>query len=170
MTVENDGTVVIKAPKLVAGKKIDRFYCQNQQWITERRKALEENRIRITFLTARDIKALKEKATLIMTARTDHYSRLMGVRPEAVKITSAAKRWGSCTYRGGKHTICYSYRCALLSPDCQDYIVVHELAHIKHMNHSAEFYAFIEKFLPDYRERIKETKQFTDFHIYENHR
>ncbi|MEG1614194.1 MAG: M48 family metallopeptidase, partial [Oscillospiraceae bacterium] len=70
--------------------------------------------------------------------------------PTAVKITSAEKRFGSCS---GKNSLCFSYRLMQYPQDAIDYVIVHELAHIKHKNHSKNFYELIEQYMPDYKER-----------------
>ena len=76
----------------------------------------------------------------------------MGLNPTGIKITSAEKRFGSCN---GKNSICYSWRLMQYPAEAIDYVVVHELAHIKHKNHGKEFYRLIENFLPDYKNREK---------------
>lgn len=88
--------------------------------------------------------------------RVEYYSEKMGLYPASVKITSAATRFGSCS---GKNSICFSYRLMLYPPEAVDYVVVHELAHIKEKNHSARFYALVERYMPDYREREKLLKK-----------
>lgn len=76
----------------------------------------------------------------------------MNLYPTALKITSAKTRFGSCS---GKDSICFSYLLMRYPDEAIDYVVVHELAHIKHKNHSKAFYTLIEKYLPDYKEREK---------------
>ena len=97
MTVENDGTVVIKAPKWTRTAKADRFYRINLGWIADKRKKLKENSGKIITLTAEDINMLKKKAADVMRRKTEYYSSVMGVKPDSIKITSAYKRWGSCS-------------------------------------------------------------------------
>ena len=80
----------------------------------------------------------------------------MGVNPTSVKITSAQTRYGSCSAKNG---ICYSWRVMLLPEDLIDYIVVHELAHIREHNHSPAFYRVIERELPDYKKRVAKLKK-----------
>jgi len=167
INVENDGTVVIKAPKWTRKSTIDRFYKANIRWIKSRRKTIRSSRDKITVLTADDIKILKEKAKSIMAEKTAYYSKIMGVKPDNIKITSARRTWGTCRMCDGVYTICYSYRNMFLSDRCQDYIVVHELAHIKYMDHSPQFYALVEKYLPDYKERAAEIRRFKDYYVYE---
>ena len=74
-----------------------------------------------------------------------------------MKITSAARRWGSCS---AKNSICYSFRVMRLPPALREYIVVHELAHIRVKNHSAAFYAEVGRYLPDYKQRIAALRAF----------
>ena len=95
---------------------------------------------------------IKKNALPYLKERTDYFSGIMGLEPTGVKITSAKKRFGSCS---AKNSICYSWRLMLYSKEAIDYVVVHELAHIAHKNHGPQFYALIEKYLPDYKEREK---------------
>jgi predicted metal-dependent hydrolase len=93
---------------------------------------------------------LREEARGAAMALIARWSALMGVIPKGVKITSAATRWGSCS---GKNRLCFSWRVACLPPALIEYIVVHELAHIREHNHSARFWATVGEALPDYENR-----------------
>ena len=76
----------------------------------------------------------------------------MGVSYGTVKITSAQKRFGSCS---AKNNICFSYILMQYPIEAIEYVVVHELAHTVHHDHSKAFYALIEKYMPDYKQREK---------------
>ena len=80
----------------------------------------------------------------------------MGLVPAGIKITSARTRFGSCS---GKNSICFSWRLMLYPPEAIDYVIVHELAHIRHHDHSPAFYALIEQYLPDWKVRMKLLKE-----------
>ena len=80
----------------------------------------------------------------------------MGLVPAGIKITSARTRFGSCS---GKNSICFSWRLMLYPPEAIDYVIVHELAHIRHHDHSPAFYALIEQHLPDWKVRMKLLKE-----------
>ena len=86
----------------------------------------------------------------LLPGRVAHYSRIMGLTPTGITVTGAEKRFGSCS---GKNRLCFSWRVMLYPPEAIDYVVVHELAHIKHKNHGREFYALVASVLPDYRHR-----------------
>ena len=77
---------------------------------------------------------------------------IMGVTPASVKITSARTRFGSCS---GKNGICFSLYLMQYPEAAIDYVVVHELAHIRRHDHSPAFYAEVARVLPDYKERMK---------------
>jgi len=83
-------------------------------------------------------------------ARAFELAARMGVRPAAVRISGAKTRWGSCSV---KKNINFSWRLIMADDEVIDYVIVHELAHLKEMNHSAGFWAVVEGVMPDYRKR-----------------
>ena len=91
-----------------------------------------------------------------ISQRVAFFASQMGVTPTAVKINSAMRRWGSCSSR---KSLNFSWRLIMADDATIDYVAVHELAHIKEMNHSARFWAVVESILPDFRERKCELKE-----------
>jgi len=98
----------------------------------------------------------KKLAKEVIDERVSHYANIMGVHPTSVKITSAKTRWGSCS---GKDGLCFTWKLILADLTAVDYVVVHELSHIKEHNHSPRFWRIVERALPDYRERQKQLKE-----------
>ena len=92
----------------------------------------------------------RTRAADVLVARVAHFAPLFGVGPPVVRIKDMRSRWGSCSSRG---RISLHWGLVLLSRDVLDYVVVHELAHLREMNHSARFWRGVEEILPDYRER-----------------
>jgi len=88
-------------------------------------------------------------------ARVKEFSYMMAVDPKAIKITGAAARWGSCSIKG---SINFSWRLIMAEEDVVDYVIVHELAHLKIMNHSKKFWEAVERVLPDYKQRQSKLK------------
>ncbi|MDR1439144.1 MAG: M48 family metallopeptidase [Clostridiales bacterium] len=82
--------------------------------------------------------------------RVAEYASIMGVRPASVRITGAKTRWGSCS---GKNSVNFSWRLIMAPNDVIDYVVIHELAHIRQHNHSAAFWSVVAAYMPDYRSR-----------------
>lgn len=144
--------VVVRAPRWVPKAEVDRFVRSHESWI---QKATERQRRRNkqeALLTEKRITELKALAKAELPRRTAYFAKIMGVTPKSVKIISAKKRFGSCS---GQNGICYSWRLMLYPKEAVDYVVVHELAHIRQKNHSPAFYREIEKILPDYKARAK---------------
>lgn len=87
------------------------------------------------------------------------YATQMDVQPTSVKISDARTRWGSCS---GKNRINFAWRLILTSPACVEYVVVHELAHIKEHNHSKRFWNIVEGILPDWRDRRLQLREYAN--------
>ena len=98
--------------------------------------------------TAEEIKALAEKAKTIIADRVEYYAPKIGVTYNRVTIRCQRTRWGSCSSKGNLNFNCL---LALFPVEIIDSVVVHELCHRKHMNHSPQFYAEIEKVFPEYK-------------------
>lgn len=98
------------------------------------------------------IKWYKLIAEEVLIKKTIYYSKKLDVSFEKVKINSPSKRWGSC---GSNGNINYNWKIILAPEQIIDYLVVHELAHRKEMNHSGKFYAIVSAVLPDYAIRQK---------------
>lgn len=97
----------------------------------------------------------RQLAKSILREKVEAYAQSMQVRPTAVKINSARTRWGSCS---GKNSLNFSWRLLLGEEALIDYVVVHELAHIREHNHSPAFWQLVERVLPDYRALRKNLK------------
>ena len=93
------------------------------------------------------IKIYRRIAKEYFTERVAVYAEKMGVMPASVKINCAKTRWGSCSI---KKNINFSWRLIMADDDVIDYVIVHELVHLIHMNHSKEFWAVVKNVLPDY--------------------
>ena len=100
-------------------------------------------------------KALREKAYLLFAERLRHYADLLGLSAPPLTLSRARTRWGSCSLKTG---IRLNWRLIHFPLPIVDYVVIHELAHLREMNHSRRFWAVVEQFCPDYRDRRKELK------------
>ncbi len=92
----------------------------------------------------------RREANRCLSARMAPYGRVLGVAPKRISIRAQRTRWGSCSSQG---TICLNWRLLLLPADLCDYILVHELCHLRHLDHSANFWALVESVFCDYAER-----------------
>ena len=87
---------------------------------------------------------------MTLSAKVRFWAAKMGVTYGTISIRQQATRWGSCSSRGNLN---FNWTLILTPEPLQDYVVVHELAHIRHKNHSPAFYAEVERYLPDWRQR-----------------
>jgi predicted metal-dependent hydrolase len=90
----------------------------------------------------------KDQALRVFRERCAFFAVQTGLRPQAVKLTNALTRWGSCSPRG---TVRINWKLIMAPLEIIDYLIVHELAHLKHRNHSCQYWETVERILPDYR-------------------
>lgn len=100
----------------------------------------------------------KNIASSYITSRVEYYSKIMNLEYQTIKYRKMKSRWGSCT---SKKVLTFNTELMKVRKELIDYVVVHELAHLKHMNHSKEFHSFVDSFLENslvYRKRLKNTR------------
>lgn len=149
LAVTKELTVLVRAPLGTPKRFTDDFVNSHINWIEKHIEIMRERNFKYGGLSESRKTELRALARIEIPRRVEYFSEITGLVPSSVKITSAEKRFGSCS---GKNALCFSYRLMMYPPEAIDYVVVHELAHIKHKNHSAEFYKLVEHYLPDYKE------------------
>ncbi|MBE6583694.1 MAG: M48 family metallopeptidase [Ruminococcaceae bacterium] len=149
--VKPNGEVVIYAPYRMPLELIDKFVLEKSEWISKTRQSVlcaAEERQNIKKLSVDEIQYLIDDAKRIIPLRVEHFAKEMGVRYNRVTIKSQHTRWGSCSNKSNLNFNCL----LLLAPEnVLDYVVVHELCHLKEMNHSKSFWNEVERVLPDYK-------------------
>lgn len=146
-----DCKIIVRAPKRMSDSQIDDFVNKYHGWIDKKLPEAKKKAERNRAISEKEDE-LKNAAQKTIPPLVERYSRIMGLKAASVKITSAEKRFGSCS---GKNGLCFSWRLMAYPTAAVEYVVVHELAHIKYHNHSPAFYALIKKYMPDYKERQK---------------
>ena len=145
------GEIIARAPLRIQDKEIYSFIESKKSWIEKNLAKIEEREKAISDvepLTEEEIKALAEKAKVIIAERVKYYAPMIGVTYNRITIRCQRTRWGSCSSKGNLNFNCL---LALFPLEIIDSVVVHELCHRKHMNHSPQFYAEIEKVFPEYK-------------------
>ena len=151
LRILRDGRVEVRAPRRCSDARIRKFVEEHQAWIeTHQRQVLA--RQAEEAVSPEEEACLRRLAERVLPLKVAYYAERMGVKPTSVKITSAKTRFGSCNSKNG---ICFSWRLMQKPQEAIDYVVVHELAHIKQHNHSPAFYKVVEKEMPDYKERVR---------------
>ena len=145
-----DGRVIVRAPRRVSEAKIRAFVEAHTDWIAAALQKQDARAAAHPEPTEAEKREYIKQAKSVLPGRVNDYSRIMGLYPTQVRITGAKTRFGSCSSSGH---ICFSWRLMQYPPEAIDYVVVHELAHLKHMNHSPAFHALVENVLPDHKQR-----------------
>jgi len=158
--VKPDGKVEFRAPMSMKEKDILRILQEKQAWIekTKAKLSLRHSAAPAVVVTAEQLPALKELARQRILPMVARHAPLLAVVPTAVKFNFAKKRFGSCS---GKNGLNFSAFLAVYPDELVEYVVVHELAHIREHNHGPRFWALVAAVLPDYKERQRRLKAFS---------
>ncbi len=129
------------------------------QVIHGRRARVHERFKTVILSPSRDevLSCLKRFLRKELLPLVERYAGEIGLRPGRVYIRYQRSRWGSCSPKGNLN---FNVRLVSVPPGLREYVVVHELAHLKYMNHSKAFWELVGKFYPDYREARKELKKW----------
>lgn len=143
--------ITVRAPRLVNKARIEAFVQSKTAWILKTLKKQEELKQIAKekgILSEADITKLKADAKTVLPTRIESFAKLIGVKYGRITVRHQKTRWGSCSSKGNLNFNCLLMLC----PDyVQDYIIVHELCHLKQMNHSAKFWLEVETVLPNYK-------------------
>lgn len=156
--VRPDGEVIVRAPLYASKRDIELFIESRRNWIAKH-LAKVKTAEPAEYLTGDEIKALAEKALKVIPGKVEYYARRIGVSYGRITIRNQKTRWGSCSSKGNLNFNCL---LMLMPEEILDYVIVHELCHRKEMNHSKDFWALVEKAMPDYRKRKKWIKDHGD--------
>ena len=144
--------LIVRVPYRMSSSDIDRFIEAHKDWIARNRERLSRriagwNKNASPRLTEDELRSLKARAREYIPLRVRHYAGLIGVSYGRITIRSQRTRWGSCSAKGN-----LNFNCLLMlaPPEVLDSVVVHELCHRRHMDHSRAFYAEVYRVFPDY--------------------
>lgn len=146
-----DMQIVVFVPLYVSDNEIERMVISKSKWIDEHMLKVQstiDERSKLEKITFEQIKELADQAVEYIPKRVKYYAEKENFVYNKITIKNLVSRWGSCSTKGN-----LNFNCLLmLTPDYViDYIVVHELCHLREMNHSEKFWAEIEKIMPDYQ-------------------
>lgn len=146
-----DGKVLVRCPNGLCTAQIHKFVESKASWI--HKQLLRQREVsQAPLFTQQQLRDLVQKAQGVITQRVAYFAPQVGVRYGRITIRTQRTRWGSCSSKGNLN---FNGLLMLAPPEVLDYVVVHELCHRKEMNHSARFWAAVERVLPDYRKDRK---------------
>lgn len=149
LQLRDDGSILVRAPRWVSRHEVDAFVAEKARWISEKRAILARGQREWggAPLTAEELAQLKQQARTDFGARLEKWAVQLRVTPAKFSVRTQHARWGSCSSRGA---ISLNALLMLAPEPVRDYVVVHELCHLKEMNHSPRFWAEVAHVLPDY--------------------
>lgn len=150
LEIQRDLSVLIRAPLGMPEEEISRFLERHRDWLARHLEEARARQERHPEPSPEQAEALIRRAKEILPGKVAHYATEMGLYPTGITITGARTRFGSCS---PKNRLCFSWRLMDYPEEAIDYVVVHELAHIRHKNHGPQFHALVASVLPDHRER-----------------
>lgn len=147
-----EGKVIVKAPKYLKEKQIKEFVNKKAKWIYEKVNETKAQKKQEEPVTEEELKRLVN----VVEKNIKKYSMLLNISPNKVTIKNIKYAWGSCS---SKKNISINQKLAKKSEKEIEYVVLHEMSHLIHMNHSKEFWTLVEKYMPDYKIWRKELKK-----------
>lgn len=157
LSVHSDGRCVVSAPKYVPQYLIKKFVESKSSWIRERISLVEKSRqSKPRPHTHAEISLYKREALKLIQERLTFFNTSYGYEWKDIRIKNQKTRWGSCSIHGNLN---FNYKIALLPSHMADYIVVHELCHLKEFNHGKQFWKLVEKTIPNYQSIRNELKK-----------
>ena len=149
ITVYHDGEIKVTCPLITRENSIRQFVINKSSWIFKKVSYFKSRpRIIITQGTSKEYLENKEKTRVFVRERLEYFNAVYNFSWKKVAIKNLKSRWGSCSSKGNLN---FSYKLSLLPKELADYIVVHELCHLKEMNHSLKFWNLVSKTIPDYK-------------------
>ena len=154
-----DQKLLVKAPAYTSIKEVEEFLREKRDWIIKqinRTKVTSQQAAQMGILSDKEIRKLKRDAKKIIPERVEYYAKLSGTTYNRIFIRLQKSRWGSCSVEGNLN---FNALLALMPLGVLDSVVVHELCHRRHMDHSKAFYDEVLKIFPDYKKWDKWLKE-----------
>ena len=149
--ISREATIIVRAPLKMSIRDIEAFLNSKREWIISHLGKVEQKLLDIPpKLTSSELFELKKRAKKELPIRVDFYANQMGVEYGRIALRTQKTRFGSCST---KKNLNFNLAILLMPQEITDYVIVHELAHLKEMNHSDKFWHIVESIIPDYKQK-----------------
>lgn len=157
LTVSCDGQVIVTTPFGVGQSVVEKFIADKKQWLWSKLQLFKnmERKVIRTF-SRKDYLENKGNALVLVSERIEFYNKTYNFSFNSIRIKNQRTRWGSCS---SKQNLNLNYKIMFLPAKLRDYIIVHELCHLREFNHSKGFWTLVEKTFPNYLEIKRELRK-----------
>jgi len=139
----------VSAPHRASLKHIESAIREHEKWVLEQLiKSSQKRPSFIDRMTEEDYERYKKQALSLITQRVEHFNSYYRYQYKRISIRNQKTRWGSCSTSG---TLSFNFKLLFLPEKQRDYIIVHEICHLKEHNHSPAFWALVAQTIPDYK-------------------
>lgn len=143
-----DGKVLIRAPKKISEKELTEIIKKKENWINKALEKSKQKQEKENLYTDEEFKEIVENAA-------NELIKITQLVPNKIRIRNIKYAWGTCS---ANRNITINYNLIKYSKEAIKYVILHELCHLKYMNHSKEFWSLVEKYMPKYKQVKKEFK------------
>lgn len=157
MAVYCGGELVVTVPRSFSESLAEKFIREKAEWVVGKIEYFRKFKNKV-FLGSNRREYLKNKKVALELARAKvaHFSEIYKLEYNRISIRNQRTRWGSCSKKGNLN---FNFKIIQLPERLADYIIAHEICHLKEFNHSRNFWNLVEMAIPDYRNAIKELKK-----------
>lgn len=159
ISVLHDASVSVVAPERTSNRFIERFVQEKRSWILEQQSKYRRKKRLVAppQYSQGGYHACKGRAGRFIRDRLRHFAQLHGFSYNKLSIKNTLSQWGSCTPDGN---LSFTYKLLFLPEELADYVIVHELCHLREQNHSVRFWKEVRQIIPDYKRRERKLKQY----------
>jgi len=163
LEIKPDLTINARIPHYLSDEEVQKFIEEKSGWVVAKYKQITERKEQEDIVAenrksydAVTVQYYRKRAKEIITEKVRYYESRMDVKVNHITIREQKTRWGSCSTKGNVN---FNWKLILMPEEILDYVIVHELAHLKEMNHSAEFWDEVAAVIPDYKKHRQWLKE-----------
>jgi predicted metal-dependent hydrolase len=156
LAIYPNGTCAVTTPVYFDQKLIEKFLIEKSAWIFKKFEYFSNfHQSTLPANSKTDYKKYKQSVLNLVNSRLNYFNQFYVLTWNRISIRNSKTRWGSCSRKGNLN---FSYRLHFVPIELLDYVIVHELSHLKEFNHSIKFWQLVSKTIPDYKQRRKQLK------------
>lgn len=158
MTLFPEGRFVVTIPIYRTEQTAKRFVYEKRDWIQKHYNKIKgSDKVFLPDHTKSEQREHVKNAKVLLVERVEFWNKYYNFSYKKIFIKNHKAQWGSCS---SDKNLNFNYKLIFLPPELSDYIVVHELCHLKEMNHKKPFWSLVAKVFPDYKEKVKQLDRY----------